>query len=45
MANDELFCNMNKEKMISYFEMNNIATGLNKEALAESLRIAGEIFV
>jgi len=45
MANDELVGNMNTEWIISYFEKNNIATGLNKEALAESLRIAGEIFI
>jgi len=45
MANNELVGNMNTERMISYFEKNNIATGLNKEALAESLMIAGEIFV
>jgi hydroxymethylglutaryl-CoA lyase len=45
MANDELVGNMNTEWMISYFEKNNIATSLNKEALRESLRIAGEIFI
>ena len=45
MANDELVGNMNTEWMISYFEKNNIALGLNKEALAESLRIAEEIFI
>jgi len=45
MANDDLVGNMNTEWMISYFEKNNIATGLNKEALAESLRIAGDIFI
>ena len=45
MANNELVGNMNTERMISYFETNNIATGLNKEALADSLMIAGEIFV
>src|SRR6185436_19978487 len=45
MANDELVGNMNTEWMISYFEKNNIATGLNKDALAESLQIAGEIFI
>ena len=45
MANDELVGNMNTEWMISYFENNNVATGLNKEALAESLRIAGQIFI
>ena len=45
MANDDLVGNMNTEWMISYFEKNNIASGLNKEALTESLRIAGEIFI
>jgi hydroxymethylglutaryl-CoA lyase len=45
MADDDLVGNMNTEWMISYFEKNNIATGLNKEALAESLLIAGEIFI
>jgi len=45
MANDDLVGNMNTEWMISYFEKKNIATSLNKEALAESLRIAGEIFI
>jgi hydroxymethylglutaryl-CoA lyase len=45
MANDELVGNMNTEWMISYFENHNAATGLNKETLAESLRIAGEIFI
>jgi hydroxymethylglutaryl-CoA lyase len=45
MANDELVGNMNTEWMISFFEKNNVATGFNKEALAESLRIAGEIFI
>lgn len=45
MANDDLVGNMNTEWMISYFENKNIVTGINKEALAESLRLAGEIFV
>jgi len=45
MANDDLVGNMNTEWMISYFEKNNIKTGLDKDALAESLRIAGEIFI
>jgi hydroxymethylglutaryl-CoA lyase len=45
MANDELVGNMNTEWMIDYFEKNHIATGLNKDGLAESLRIAGEIFI
>jgi hydroxymethylglutaryl-CoA lyase len=45
MADDELVGNMDSELMINYFEQNNLLSGLNKEALAESLRIAGEIFI
>jgi hydroxymethylglutaryl-CoA lyase len=45
MADDELVGNMNSEWMIGYFESKGILPALNKEALAESLRIAGEIFV
>ena len=45
MANDDLVGNMNTEWMISYFEKNNRTTGLNKDALAESLRIASQIFI
>ena len=45
MANDELVGNMNTEWMINYFEENGIITGLDKNALQESLRIAEEIFV
>ena len=45
MANDDLVGNMNTEWMISYFEKNNRPTGLNRDALAESLRIAGQIFI
>ena len=45
MADDELVGNMDSELMINYFEQNNLLTVLNKEALAESLRIAGEIFI
>lgn len=44
MADDELVGNMNSELMIDYFEENNMNFRLDKEALAESLRIAGEIF-
>ena len=44
MADDELVGNMNSELMIDYFEKKNLLAGLNKEALEESLRIAGEIF-
>lgn len=45
MADDELVGNMNSERMIDYFEKNNLLVGLNKEALSESLRLAGEIFM
>jgi hydroxymethylglutaryl-CoA lyase len=45
MAQDDLVGNMNTELMISYLEENNLIYGLNKEALAESLQIASEIFV
>lgn len=44
MADDELVGNMNSEWMIEFFEQHKMLQGLNKEALAESLRIAGEIF-
>jgi hydroxymethylglutaryl-CoA lyase len=44
MADDELVGNMNSELMINYFEENGLIQGLSKEALLESLRIAGEIF-
>ncbi len=45
MADDELVGNMNTELMTGYFESRGILPGLNKEALAESIQIAGEIFV
>jgi hydroxymethylglutaryl-CoA lyase len=45
MANDELVGNMNTELMIGYFEEKQIALGLDRGALTESLRIAGEIFI
>ncbi|MEP6700296.1 MAG: hydroxymethylglutaryl-CoA lyase, partial [Bacteroidota bacterium] len=45
MADDELVGNMNSELMIDYFEDHNLLNNLDKVALAESLRIAGEIFV
>jgi hydroxymethylglutaryl-CoA lyase len=45
MANDELVGNMNTEWMISYFEKKNMVTGVNKESLAESLQLAGKIFI
>ena len=45
MADDELVGNMNSELMIQYFEEHNLLNNLDKEALAGSLRLAGEIFV
>jgi hydroxymethylglutaryl-CoA lyase len=44
MADDDLVGNMNTEVMISYFEELGYTLQLNKDALTESLRIAGEIF-
>ncbi|HMU48094.1 MAG TPA: hydroxymethylglutaryl-CoA lyase [Chitinophagaceae bacterium] len=44
MANDELVGNMNTELMIQYFQTNDQLLNLNKEALADGLRIAAEIF-
>jgi hydroxymethylglutaryl-CoA lyase len=45
MADDELVGNMNSEWMIDYFQEKKLLPGLNEEALNESLKIAGEIFV
>ncbi len=45
MADDELVGNMNSELMIQYFEEKGLLTDLNKEALIESLQIAGRIFI
>ena len=45
MAQDDLVGNMNTELMIPYLEEKGLLNGLNKEALAESLQIASEIFV
>jgi hydroxymethylglutaryl-CoA lyase len=45
MADDELVGNMNSELLIPYFQQLNILTELNQDALEESLRIAGEIFI
>ena len=44
MANDELVGNMNTEWMINYFETIGLNTGINKNALLDSLAIAEEIF-
>lgn len=45
MADDELVGNMNSELMIRYFEDHHLISHLDQDALAESLRIAGEIFI
>jgi hydroxymethylglutaryl-CoA lyase len=45
MADDELVGNMNSELMIDYFKEKQLLDNLDKEALAETLRIAGEIFI
>ncbi len=45
MAQDDLIGNMNTENMIPYLEEKQLISHLNKEALAESLHIASEIFV
>jgi len=45
MANDELVGNMNTELMIQYFKRNFYFIDLNEEALAESLKLASEIFI
>lgn len=45
MAQDDLVGNMNTELMIPYLEEKGLLKNLNKDALLESLQIAGEIFV
>lgn len=45
MAQDELVGNMDSVLMIDYFENKKLLPALNKEALAESLQIASEIFL
>ena len=45
MAQDDLVGNMDSEKMIDYLQENKLINNLNKEALANSLRIANEIFI
>lgn len=45
MADDELVGNMDTELMIQYFKEQQLLPALNEDALKESLRIAGEIFI
>jgi hydroxymethylglutaryl-CoA lyase len=44
MAKDELTGNMPTENMVSYFDENKIATGLNQEAFLEAMAIVPEVF-
>lgn len=44
MAQDDLVGNMNTERMIDYLEERKLLKPINKQALAESLAIATEIF-
>jgi hydroxymethylglutaryl-CoA lyase len=44
MAGDELVGNMDTELMIPYFKELNLLDNINEDALAESARIANEIF-
>ena len=45
MAQDELVGNMDSLFMIDYFKQKNMLTNLNEDALAESVKLASEIFV
>jgi len=45
MADDELVGNMDSELMIQYFDEHQMLPALDEDALNESLRIAGEIFI
>jgi len=45
MAQDDLVGNMPTEKMIDFFEQQHIPLHINKQALAESMAIAAEIFI
>jgi len=45
MADDELVGNMNSELMITYLKERGLLSELDDDALKESLRIAGEIFI
>ncbi len=45
MAQDELIGNMDTVFMMNYFKQHNLINDINEDALAESLRIASEIFV
>ncbi len=44
MAGDDLVGNMDTEKMIAYLDSRGLLPQLNREALAQSLLIAGRIF-
>ena len=44
MAQDDLVGNMDSEKMIHFFEENNLFNNYNKTTLAKSLLMADSIF-
>ena len=44
MAKDDLTGNMPTELMIDWFDQNQVATGINPDALSEAMRIANNIF-
>lgn len=44
MAKDDLTGNMPTENILAFFNNNNIHHGLNEEAFADCLRMAGEVF-
>ncbi len=44
MATDKLTGNMPTEKLLSYFDKNNIVTGINKDAFNEAMIVAGNTF-
>jgi hydroxymethylglutaryl-CoA lyase len=45
MANNALVGNMDTERMIAYFERQNISQTLNMDALAGATQLAGQIFM
>lgn len=45
MANNDLVGNLKMEAMISFFEKNQVPTGIHKPALEKSIELASEIFV
>jgi hydroxymethylglutaryl-CoA lyase len=44
MAKDDLTGNMPTEKMLSWFDQNKIATGIDKDLFLDALIFSGEVF-